>query len=63
MKGISYRASTFKPQYRTWEGMADISDGTLYTTNKKVMYDGATRSTNIPYGRLVSLNCMPMASR
>jgi hypothetical protein len=55
MKGVSYRASTFKPQYRTWEGMANISDGILYVTNKRVMFDGATRSTNISYGRVVSL--------
>jgi hypothetical protein len=55
MKGVSYRASTFKPQYRTWEGMVDISDGTLYVTNKKVMFEGVRRSTTIPYGRLVSL--------
>ena len=55
MKGVSYRASTLRPQYQTREGMADISDGTLYVTNKKVIFDGTSRSTAIPYGRLVSL--------
>jgi hypothetical protein len=55
MKGLSYRSSTLKPHYRTWEGMHDISEGTLYVTSKKVMFDGDRRSTSIPYGRLVSL--------
>jgi hypothetical protein len=55
MKGLSYRSSTLKPRYRTWEGMHDVSDGTLYVTSKKVMFDGARRSTSIPYGKLVSL--------
>jgi hypothetical protein len=55
MKGVSYRASTIRPQYQTQEGMAEISDGTLYVTNKKVIFDGTSRSTAIPYGRLVSL--------
>ena len=35
--------------------MIDISDGTLYVTNKKVMFEGAARSTSIPYGRLTGL--------
>jgi hypothetical protein len=55
MEGLSYQVSTVKPEYHTREGLVDISDGTLYVTNKRVIFEGAGRTTSIPYGRLVGL--------
>jgi hypothetical protein len=53
MEGFSYHVSTVKPEYHTREGLVDISDGTLYVTNKRVIFEGAGRTTSIPYRRLV----------
>ena len=55
MKGVSYRVSTFRPEYRTSEGLVDISNSILYATNKKVAFQESTRSTSIPYRRLAGL--------
>ena len=55
MEGVSYNVNTSKPEYHTREGLADISDGTLFVTNKRVIFEGASRMTSIPYRRLVSL--------
>jgi hypothetical protein len=53
MRGMSYRVSTFRPQYQTWKGMVDIAEGNLYVTNKKIWFDSKSLSTSIPYSRVV----------
>jgi hypothetical protein len=62
MKGLSYRTSNFKPQYLTWEGMADISDGTLYVTNKKVWFEVLAGLPLFLTADLSACNFTPMVS-
>lgn len=53
-KGVTLRFGKAVPTYDEREEMTDISGGDLYVTNKKLIFDGDQRSTNITYGRLVN---------
>jgi len=53
-KGVTLRLGKAVPSYSETEELVDISDGTLFVTNKKLIFDGERRSTTITYGRLIS---------
>lgn len=53
-KGVTLRFGKAVPTYHEREEMTDISGGNLYVTNKKLIFDGDQRSTNITYTRLVN---------
>lgn len=53
-KGVTLRLGRAVPVYTESEELVDISAGTLYVTNKKLVFVGEKRSTNITFGRLVS---------
>lgn len=51
-KGVTLRMGRAVPTYDEYEGVVDISPGNLYVTNKKLVFAGVRRSTNVAYGRL-----------
>ena len=53
-KGVSFRLGQTKPVTTKYEAMTDIDDGTLFVTNKRLMFAGSHKSTAITYGRVVS---------
>lgn len=53
-KGVTLRVGKAVPHYTESEEVVDISEGTLFVTNKKVVFDGDRRSTNITFGRLIA---------
>lgn len=52
-KGITIRVGRAVPISTTVEGFEKVSDGILYVTNKKILFVGTRRSTNITMSRLV----------
>lgn len=53
-KGVTLRIGKAIPTSREYEELTDLSDGELYVTNKRLLYVGGQKSTNITYGRLVT---------
>lgn len=53
-KGVTLRLGRAVPVYDESEELVDLSAGTLYVTNKKLVFAGEKKSTNITFGRLIS---------
>ena len=51
-KGVTLRVGRAVPISTTTQGFVRIADGTLYVTNKKLLFVGEHKSTNITMGRL-----------
>jgi hypothetical protein len=54
-KGITLRAGSYQPITRISEELARESTGALYITNKKILFVGDRKSTNVTYGRLARI--------
>lgn len=54
MKGVRYRVGTFKPQRITSEEWKQIDTGTMYLTNKRVIFLGQAKSLNIKLAKILS---------
>ena len=53
-KGVSLRVGKAVPTYKEYDDIVDIDAGTLYVTNKKIVFVGGKKSTNITMGRLAN---------
>lgn len=51
-KGVTLRVGRAVPTYRETEALETISLGRLFITNKKILFIGEKKSTNITFGRL-----------
>lgn len=54
-KGVRYRAGTITPQRVTRDELTFIDDGTLYITNKRVIFDGQKKNSAIRYSALIGM--------
>jgi hypothetical protein len=52
-KGVRFSVGRAVPTYNEYEGLMEVSPGFLYLTNKKLLFRGSKKSTNIPLGRLI----------
>lgn len=53
-KGVTLRLGKAIPSVSKSEEIVDISSGTLYVTNKRLIFVGDKKSTNITFGRIIS---------
>lgn len=54
MKGVRYRVGTIKPQRITSEEWKQIDRGTMYLTNKRIIFTGQSKNTNIKLPKILS---------
>ena len=54
MKGLYYRAGSFNVQRITQEEMRQISSGTLYITNKRIVFHGDPKNASIRFSSVIS---------
>tara|TARA_B100000508_G_scaffold136647_1_gene129941 strand:- start:1819 stop:2781 length:963 start_codon:yes stop_codon:yes gene_type:complete len=54
-KGVRFSVGRGIPVKNTYEEMQPISDGEIYITNKRIIFNGVKKSTNVTYGRLIQL--------
>ncbi len=54
MKGVRYRVGSIKPQRITTEEWKRIDTGTLYLTNKRIIFLGQNKNSNIRLNKIVS---------
>lgn len=52
MKGLRWRMGSVSVQRVTSDVMTRLDTGALYITNKKVLFDGASRNVSITLGRI-----------
>lgn len=55
-KGVRYRVGSITPQRVTRDELTHIDDGTLYVTNKRVLFDGLRKNSAIRYSALLSFS-------
>lgn len=55
MKGVYYRAGSVKVQRMTSEQLLLIDSGTIYITNKRLIFLGSKKNTNIPIAKILSV--------
>jgi hypothetical protein len=55
MKHVRYRVGTIAPTITSSESLALIDTGTLYITNKRVFFDGASRNVTLKHNQLASV--------
>lgn len=53
-KGVTLRLGKAVPQITEHEELQDIDSGSLFITNKKIVFVGGRRSTNVTSGRIAS---------
>lgn len=51
-KGVTLRVGKAVPSYRETEALETIASGRMFVTNKKILFVGDKKSTNITFGRL-----------
>jgi hypothetical protein len=56
MKGVYYRAGSVKVQRITSDQLQVIDNGTLYVTNKRLIFIGGRKNSNIQLGKVLSVN-------
>ncbi len=56
MKGIYYRAGSIGVQRITSEQLLVIDSGQVYITNKRIIFIGNKKNTNIPLNKILSVN-------
>ena len=54
MKGLSWRYGDIGVQRVTEDLLADLGTGTLYLTNKRLIFDGASKTTSIPLSKVLN---------
>ncbi|MCB9964494.1 MAG: hypothetical protein H6855_00220 [Rhodospirillales bacterium] len=54
-KGVRFSVGRAVPVRDVYEEMQDISGGEIYVTNKKIVFNGSRKSTNVTMGRIVQL--------
>ncbi|MBO5630344.1 MAG: hypothetical protein J5965_14865 [Aeriscardovia sp.] len=56
MKGVTYRTGGFKGHPVEHSYMDNAGTGSLYITNKHIIFHSSVRSTKIPYKKIIGLN-------
>ena len=56
MKGVTYRTGGFKGHPVEHSYMDNAGTGSLYITNKNIIFHSSLRSTKIPYKKIIGLN-------
>lgn len=56
IKGVNYRVGNFKGHPVEHSYMDDAGTGSLYITNKHIIFHSTERSTKIPYKKIIGLN-------
>ena len=54
-KGVRMSVGGAVPVVNEYEAMVPIADGDLYITSKKIVFNGAKRSTSITMGRIIQI--------
>jgi len=55
VKGVYYRAGSIAPQRITSDELQVIDSGTVYITNKRIIFTGTMKNTNIPLSKILSI--------
>src|SRR5690606_6125721 len=55
MKGLSYRVGSMKVERVTKETMQQLDTGTLYVTNKRLIFTGNKKTSNIKLEKILSV--------
>jgi hypothetical protein len=56
MKGVRYRTGGFKGHPVETSYMENMGQGSLYVTNKNIIFMGQTRSIKVPYSKIIGIN-------
>ena len=56
MKGVRYRTGGFKGHPVETSYMENMGLGSLYLTNKNIIFMGQTRSIKVPYSKIIGIN-------
>lgn len=56
MKGVYYRAGSMGVQRVTSEELKTIDAGQLYLTNRRILFVGSRKNSNIPINKILSIN-------
>ena len=56
MKGVTYRTGGFKGHPVETSYMENMGLGSLYITNKNIIFMGQTRSIKVPYSKIIGIN-------
>lgn len=56
MKGVRYRTGGFKGHPVETSYMENMGIGSLYVTNKNIIFMGQTRSIKVPYSKIIGIN-------
>jgi|GEM_PF-2806225 len=62
-KGVTLRVGRATPIYDEYDDVVVISDGALYVTNKKLLFVGTKKSTNITFRRIANYELFRNAIR
>ena len=54
-KGVRYRVGNIKPKRITTDSLVEIDHGQLFITNKRIIFMGAKKNTNIKYQNVLSV--------
>jgi len=57
-KGIRFRVGSISPSVERESQLTPIDNGTLYVTNKRVLFDGAEKNTTIQHKDLIGLKVL-----
>lgn len=55
-KGVRISTGRSVPIYKQYETIKDISIGTVFITNKRIVFSGNKKSTNLTYKRILNFN-------
>jgi len=55
MKGLRYRIGSVRTGRVSVEELTRVDEGTIYVTNKRLIFDGAKRNTSIRYSAILSI--------
>lgn len=53
MKGLSWRYGSVSVQRVTSEELRQIDSGTLFITNKRLLFNGAAKNVNTPFKKII----------
>ena len=56
VKGVNYRTGSFKGHPVEHSYMDNAGTGTLYITNKHIIFHSSEKSVKIPYKKIIGLN-------
>jgi hypothetical protein len=54
-KGLSYRVGNYTPSQITVDELTKLDTGTLYVTNKRLIFDGQSKNIALRYGPIIGL--------